>query len=46
MPVAVEAVSKEAFRTWVKTAKKEFARADTDVDTNLAQVVGTGTGAR
>ncbi len=46
MPVAVEAVSKEAFRTWVKTAKKEVARADTEVDTDLAQVAGTGTGAR
>ncbi|MFQ5618250.1 MAG: cytochrome c oxidase subunit II [Rhodospirillales bacterium] len=42
MPVAVEAVSKEAFRTWVKTAKKEFARADTDA----LRVAETGTGAR
>ena len=28
MPIAVEAVSKEAFRKWVETAKKKFARAD------------------
>ncbi len=28
MPIAVEAVSKEAFNTWVETAKKKFARAD------------------
>ena len=28
MPIAVVAVSKEAFNTWVKTAKKKFARAD------------------
>ena len=42
MPVAVEAVSKEAFRAWVKTARKEFARADTEA----TQVAETGTGAR
>ena len=42
MPVAVEAVSKEAFRTWVETARKEFARAHTDV----LQVAETGTAAR
>ena len=42
MPVAVEAVSKEAFRTWVKTAKKEFARADSDA----LRVAETDTGAR
>ena len=42
MPVAVEAVSKEAFRAWVKTATKEFARADSDA----LQVAETGTGAR
>ncbi len=29
MPIAVEAVSKEAFKKWVETAKKKFARADT-----------------
>ncbi len=46
MPVAVEAVSKEAFRTWVKTAKKEFADADTDGDTDLVRMAETGTGAR
>jgi cytochrome c oxidase subunit 2 len=28
MPIAVEAVSKEAFAKWVETAKKKFARAD------------------
>jgi heme/copper-type cytochrome/quinol oxidase subunit 2 len=29
MPIAVEAVSKEAFKKWVETAKKKFARAGT-----------------
>ena len=42
MPVAVEAVSKEAFQAWVKTAKKEFARAATEA----TQVAETGTAAR
>ena len=30
MPIAVEAVSKEAFAAWLEKAKKEFARADAD----------------
>lgn len=42
MPVAVEAVSKEAFQAWVETAKKEFARAETAA----TQVAETGTAAR
>jgi cytochrome c oxidase subunit 2 len=30
MPIAVEAVSKEAFAAWLEKAKEEFARADAD----------------
>ncbi|MCH7633768.1 MAG: cytochrome c oxidase subunit II [Proteobacteria bacterium] len=40
MPIAVEAVSKEAFKKWVETAKKKFARADTAAPVALLASAG------
>ncbi len=41
MPIAIKAVSKEAFDEWVEQAKEEYARAGGPVEnTNLAQIQG------
>lgn len=41
MPIAIKAVSKEAFNEWVEQAKEEYARAgEPEESTRLAQVQG------
>lgn len=41
MPIAIKAVSKEAFDAWVEQAKQEYARAGEPADaTRLAQIQG------
>ena len=39
MPIAIKAVSKEAYAQWVEKAKQEFARVDPPAATRVAQAV-------
>ena len=43
MPIAVEAVSKEAFADWVEKARVEFARDDAPAPARVAQAAPGGT---
>jgi heme/copper-type cytochrome/quinol oxidase subunit 2 len=38
MPIAIKAVSKEAFDAWVTTAREEFAHNDKDSGDKLVRV--------